>query len=105
MSDLFSDKARDWDSRPVPAQISEGVSRALIDAIPLSPALSVMDFGAGTGLVSSKLAAHVGHILAVDVSAAMLEQAGFGDVRFVTACEVHKDGRAYPVFLVTATKQ
>lgn len=200
MSDLFSDKAQDWDTRPVPAQISEGVYRALVDAVPLSPGLTVLDFGAGTGLVCAKLAPHVGRVLAVDISAAMLEQlkkkpelagkvdvycqdlleaplaekvdlvvsamamhhvqdtarllaslhahlkpggrvaladldaedgsfhppgtdgvfhsgfgrealgallegAGFRDVRFVTACEVQKEGRAYPVFLVTATRR
>ncbi|MBL8920438.1 MAG: class I SAM-dependent methyltransferase [Myxococcaceae bacterium] len=200
MSDLFSDKAHDWDTRPVPAQISEGVSRALMQAIALSPTMTVLDFGAGTGLVCAKLAPHVGRILAVDISAAMLEQlkkkpelegkvevycqdlvaaplpakvdlvvsamamhhvrdtagllaslhthlkpggrvaladldsedgsfhppgtegvfhtgfarealgallesAGFRDVRFVTACEVLKEGRAWPVFLVTATRR
>lgn len=199
MTDLFSDKAQDWDARPVPAQISEGVYRALSETVDLKPTLRVMDFGAGTGLVCSKLAPHVARVLAVDISQAMLEQlakkpelagkvdsfcqditqaplaekvdlvvsamamhhvkdtarlftalaahlvpggrvaladldaedgtfhppgsegvfhagfdrdavrtllerAGFRDVRFVTACEVHKEGRAYPIFLVTATK-
>jgi predicted TPR repeat methyltransferase len=53
-------------------QISTGVFAALQRAVPLSEDLVVMDFGAGTGLVSEKLAPHVGRILAVDVSAAML---------------------------------
>lgn len=74
MTDLFSEKAQDWDSRPVPAQISEGVYRAISENVPLSPTLRVLDFGAGTGLVCSKLAPHVGHIIAVDISASMLEQ-------------------------------
>ena len=34
----------------------------------------------------------------------LLADAGFADARFVTACEVHKGERAYPIFLVTATK-
>lgn len=201
MTDLFRDKAEDWDSRPVPLQISEGVFAALKAQLKLEPSLVVMDFGAGTGLVSGKLAPHVGQIVAVDVSPAMLEQlakkpelagkveililcqdllhqplerrfdlvvsamamhhvedtralvrslhahlvpggrvaladldredgsfhppgtegvfhhgferqslgamlqeAGFSDVRFVTACEVTRDGCRYPIFLATATR-
>lgn len=74
MTDLFQDKAADWDARPTPQQISEGVYRAVLDAVPLSPALTIMDFGAGTGLICGKLAPHVGRVLAVDISQVMLEQ-------------------------------
>lgn len=199
MSDLFRDKAADWDARPVPLQISEGVFAALTKNVALDPSLTVMDFGAGTGLVAGKLAPLVKKILAVDVSPSMLEQlakkpelagkvepicqdllaaplsvavdlvvsamamhhvedtkklartlfehvrpggrvaladldaedgsfhdagtegvyhrgfvrdalgalledAGFREVHFVTACEVTKNDRTYPIFLVTATK-
>lgn len=34
----------------------------------------------------------------------MLRAAGFGDVRFVTAVTLDRDGTSYPVFLVTATR-
>jgi len=199
MTDLFHDKAADWDTRPFPLQISEGVSRALGERVPLDATMTVLDFGAGTGLIAAKVAPAVKEILAVDVSAAMLEQlakkpelagkvrvfcqdilekplgrpvdlivsamamhhvqdtralaktlydhltpggrvaladldtedgdfhppgaegvfhagfdrtqlgaffteAGFADVTFATACEVTKDGKRYPIFLVTATR-
>lgn len=74
MSDLFRDKAADYDQRPVPAQISEGVFAALQSRVTLSADLSVLDFGAGTGLLTSKVAPLVGRVLAVDVSPAMLER-------------------------------
>jgi 2-polyprenyl-3-methyl-5-hydroxy-6-metoxy-1,4-benzoquinol methylase len=74
MADLFEEKAKDWDTRPVPAQISEGVSEALTDAVDLSADLTVLDFGAGTGLIASQIAPRVKEILAVDISPAMLEQ-------------------------------
>lgn len=74
MQDRFEDKAADWDARPVPQQISEGVYGALLRTVELSPTLTVMDFGAGTGLVCTKLAPHVGRLLAVDISRAMLDQ-------------------------------
>ena len=199
MTDLFADKAAEFDHQPVPVQISAGVSRALFAAVPLAADMTVLDFGAGTGLLCAKLAPHVARIVAVDISPAMLQQleakpelagkvdirchdllrapldvqadlvvsamamhhvadtaalfaalfahlrpggrialadldredgsfhppntegvyhdgfdrgalgallsaAGFGGVRFETACEVQRDGRAYPIFLVTAVK-
>jgi predicted TPR repeat methyltransferase len=199
MADHFKDKAAGWDSRPVPAQISEGVFVAMKEALALSPQQTIMDFGAGTGLISGKLAPLVGQILAVDISQSMLErlaqkpelrgkvevfcqdileqplgrrvdlivsamamhhvedtrqllqtlrehlveggqlaiadldseegdfhppeaqgvyhagfdrdalaqllaQEGFTDVRFTTACEVDREHKRYPVFLVTATR-
>jgi len=202
MTDLFHDKADDWDARPIPQQISEGVWSAMEAAVPFGADDTVMDFGAGTGLVAGRIAPRVARIVAVDVSPAMLEQlaakpelegkarivcqnlldeplgaderdidvvvsamaahhvddtaalmttlfthlrpggrlaladldaedgtfhppgiegvfhegfergalqalaeqAGFTDVGFVTATEVHKEGRAYPVFLMTATR-
>ena len=199
MKDLFEDKAAGWDAQPLPVQISQGVYTALTSAVALSPTLTVMDFGAGTGLVGAKIAPHVGRILAVDLSQAMLDQlakkeelqgkvelfcqniletplarrvdlvvsamamhhvkdtrallgalydhltpggkvaladldredgdfhppgteavyhagfdrealaamlteVGFSDPTFVTACEVAKEGKSYPIFLVAATK-
>lgn len=74
MTDLFEDKARDWDTRPVPLQISEGVGAALLARVPLRPDLRVIDFGAGTGLVCAKVAPHVATVFAVDISQAMLAQ-------------------------------
>lgn len=74
MSDLFASKADDWDERPIPAQISEGVFAALQDAVALSDDMVVMDFGAGTGLICTKIAPLVKHIIAVDISQSMLNK-------------------------------
>lgn len=199
MTDLFREKADDWDTRPVPAQISQGVFDALEKAVAMSDEQTVLDFGAGTGLVCAKLADRVGKVLAVDISQAMLDklaakdelkgkvepicqniletpleekvdlvvsamalhhvedtaallrtlhahlvpggrialadldtekgdfhppdtdgvyhhgfdrdalgalaaEAGFEDASFVTACEVDRDEKRYPIFLLTATK-
>ena len=72
--DLFADKATDWDSMPIPAQISAGVSGAILEAVTLDPSWTVMDFGAGTGLICGALAPSVQRVLAVDISASMLEK-------------------------------
>ena len=74
MSDLFHDKATDWDSRPVPLQISQGVGEAIQQAVRLQSHHSVLDFGAGTGLIASRIAPHVAKVVAVDVSPAMLDK-------------------------------
>jgi hypothetical protein len=34
----------------------------------------------------------------------MLEEAGFSEVTFGTATEVHKEQRSWPIFLVTAVR-
>ncbi len=199
MADLFHDKADDWDARPVPQQISEGVFGAMAREVRFRADATVMDFGAGTGLVATRVAPLVGRVWAVDVSPAMLDKlaskpelqgkvevfcqdildepldgqvdvvvsamaahhvrdtaallrtlfahltpggqlaladldaedgsfhppgaegvfhpgfardhiaalardAGFTDVRLVTACEVVRDGRSYPIFLLLATR-
>lgn len=72
--DLFQDKASDWDTQPIPVQISAGVSQAILKRVPLDAHLTVMDFGAGTGLICEQIAPHVKRIIAVDISEAMLNQ-------------------------------
>jgi predicted TPR repeat methyltransferase len=74
MNDLFQHKAGDWDARPVPAQISAGVGKTLLERVDLRDDMTVMDFGAGTGLICAQVAPHVSRVYAVDVSAAMLEK-------------------------------
>ena len=74
MSDLFEQKAKDWDERPFPAQISEGVGRALQQAVPWRKDMQVLDFGAGTGLICAHVAPRVARVFAVDISRAMLDK-------------------------------
>ncbi len=74
MPDRFQEQARDWDERPVPRIISEAVGDLLRSSVEWSPTMRVIDFGAGTGLVASHVAPLVSKVVAVDTSAAMLEQ-------------------------------
>lgn len=74
MTDLFSEKARDWDKNDIPRQISAAVGATLLEQVPLNKEMRVMDFGAGTGLISSQVAPRVESILAVDISRAMLDR-------------------------------
>jgi 2-polyprenyl-3-methyl-5-hydroxy-6-metoxy-1,4-benzoquinol methylase len=74
MNDLFADKAADWDARPIPQRISAGVSAALLARVSLGEEQTVIDFGAGTGLLTEAVAPRVRAVFAVDTSSAMLEQ-------------------------------
>jgi len=74
MSDLFSEKAKDWDMNEMVLQLSNATSSAILENIEFNDQMQVMDFGAGTGLITSKVAAHVDSIVAVDVSQAMLDK-------------------------------
>jgi 2-polyprenyl-3-methyl-5-hydroxy-6-metoxy-1,4-benzoquinol methylase len=74
MADLFNEKAKDWDARPIPQQLSASIGPAIIEQIDLNNDMSVMDFGAGTGLLTAHIAPLVKNIAAVDISESMLEQ-------------------------------
>ncbi len=74
MSDLFNEKSKEWDKNEIVQGISSAVGAAILQQIALQPDMEVMDFGAGTGLISSQLAPLVKTIVAVDVSQAMLEK-------------------------------
>ena len=74
MSDLFKEKAGDWDASQMRAQLSSAIGASILDHVPLDAAMTVMDFGAGTGLLTAHVAPRVKTIDAVDTSAAMLEK-------------------------------
>jgi 2-polyprenyl-3-methyl-5-hydroxy-6-metoxy-1,4-benzoquinol methylase len=74
MADLFKDKAKDFDANDIPRQLSAGIGSTLLRRVKLEKAMQVMDFGAGTGLITSQIVPHVQKVTAVDVSPAMLEQ-------------------------------
>lgn len=73
MSDLFNEKAKDWDVNEMVLQLSKATSAAILENIDLNDQMQVMDFGAGTGLITSHILPRVKNIVAVDVSKAMLE--------------------------------
>jgi len=71
-TNTFDRKARDWDKKIMRRQLAAAVSAAIASR-GLDPALRIMDFGCGTGLVSLPLAEEVAHILALDSSPGMIE--------------------------------
>lgn len=74
MTDLFAEKAKDWDVNEMVLALSSGIGSTLINNVELTEQMQVMDFGAGTGLLTAQVAAQVNKVTAVDVSQSMLDQ-------------------------------
>jgi predicted TPR repeat methyltransferase len=73
-ADHFIDKARDWDKGSVRVQNAHKIANKIMAKIDLSGKEHIMDFGAGTGLLSEGIAPHIHKLTAIDFSAAMLEK-------------------------------
>jgi predicted TPR repeat methyltransferase len=74
MTDLFDEKAKDWDADEMKKKLSATIGSSILNNVGLHDQMLVMDFGAGTGLISAQVAPHVKKIDAVDISAAMLDK-------------------------------
>ena len=74
MTDLFQEKAQDWDVNDMVKALSLGIGSAILENVTMDDSMQVMDFGAGTGLITAQVASKVGKVTAVDVSEAMLER-------------------------------
>jgi putative AdoMet-dependent methyltransferase len=74
MVDLFKEKAQDWDANDMVRGLSSGIGAAIQANVVLDKTMNVLDFGAGTGLITSQIADQVEKVVAVDVSQAMLDK-------------------------------
>jgi len=74
MADLFNEKAQTWDTDDRIRQLSSAIGASILQHVRLDAKMTVMDFGAGTGLISAHVAPLVKKIVAVDVSQAMLDK-------------------------------
>jgi putative AdoMet-dependent methyltransferase len=72
MSQYFDEKAADWDADDRRRQLSSAIGSSILAQVPLHDRMEVLDFGAGTGLISAYVAPRVHKIVAVDTSEAML---------------------------------
>lgn len=70
--DLFAHKSRSWDMNSKRVQNAKGIADLIVNNIKLNKSMELMDFGAGTGLLSYFVAPYVSKIVAVDNSPSML---------------------------------
>jgi len=70
--DLFAHKSKSWDMNSKRVQNAKGITELIVKNIKLDKTMEIMDFGAGTGLLSYFVAPYVKKITAVDNSPSML---------------------------------
>ncbi len=73
MMSRFDQIASEWDKKDIRVHIAAECAKAIKTNVELDKAMKVMDFGAGTGLLSFSIAPEVGHVVAVDTSEKMLD--------------------------------
>jgi 2-polyprenyl-3-methyl-5-hydroxy-6-metoxy-1,4-benzoquinol methylase len=71
----FDDEAATWDDDPGHEKRQVAVARAVREAVSLSPGMSAVDVGGGTGRLSILLADLVGSVVVTDPSAGMVQVA------------------------------
>lgn len=69
----FDQAAQTWDQKPTRVILAENVAKTIKQHLPLSQNMDILDFGAGTGLVSLQILPLVRSITAIDTSSKMLE--------------------------------
>ena len=78
--DLFAHKSKSWDMSSKRVQNAKSIAELIVKNIDIDKEMELMDFGAGTGLLSYFVAPFVGKIVAVDNSPSMLKE-------FETKCD------------------
>lgn len=68
----FDELALEWDKKKERVENARKIGEAVVSSVPLSKDMTVMDFGAGTGLLTLYIQPHVGEIYAIDNSEGML---------------------------------
>lgn len=72
--DFFEVKSKSWDMEDRRVQNAKSIADFIVKNIRLSRKMEIVDFGAGTGLLSYFLAPYIAKIVAVDNSPSMLEK-------------------------------
>ncbi|HEX5587245.1 MAG TPA: class I SAM-dependent methyltransferase [Acidimicrobiia bacterium] len=71
MTNHFDERAATWDDDPAKVQRAQEIASAMRARVPLDASTRLLEYGAGTGLVSQALRDAVGAITMVDTSAGM----------------------------------
>jgi cyclopropane fatty-acyl-phospholipid synthase-like methyltransferase len=72
--DHFAHKSKSWDMNSKRVKNAKAIAESILKNIKLDSKMELMDFGAGTGLLTYFVAPKVRKIVAVDNSPSMLEQ-------------------------------
>jgi tRNA (cmo5U34)-methyltransferase len=69
----FDNKARGWDQESIHWERSEAIAKRIEKMIPTKPGMKAMEYGAGTGILSSMLADKFTEITLMDNSSEMIK--------------------------------
>lgn len=69
--DPFDAKAATWDADPAKVARAAAVARCIATSVPLDGSTRLLEYGAGTGLVTQALREHVGPVTLADTSTGM----------------------------------
>ena len=67
----FDERAPTWDDDPAKVERAHKIALAIREAIPLEPSMRMLEYGAGTGLVTQALRDAVGPVTMADTSTGM----------------------------------
>lgn len=67
----FDERAATWDYDPAKVERAQKIARAIREAVPLNQSMRMLEYGAGTGLVTQALRDAVGPVTMADTSAGM----------------------------------
>lgn len=103
----FDGKAREWDKNPVHWERSEAVARHIMKMVPLNKNMKVMEFGAGTGILSFILQNHFSEITLMDNSTEMVKvmhkkiaKSGFKQMKPLLFDSEHNDYQVHKFDLI-----
>jgi ubiquinone/menaquinone biosynthesis C-methylase UbiE len=68
---FFDERAATWDEDPAKVERAAVVADAIVASVPLGPGARLLEYGAGTGLVTQALQDHVGPVTLADTSEGM----------------------------------
>jgi predicted TPR repeat methyltransferase len=92
----FDERAATWDDDPAKVERARVVAAAIRAAVPLDPSVRLLEYGAGTGLVTQALREDVGPVTMADTSA------GMRDVMYAkVASGAIRDARIWDLDLAT----
>lgn len=91
MTTHFDNAAAQWDKGDTRQNIASTVFQTLNSRIALLKSMDIMDFGAGTGLLSFKIAPLVHSVWGIDLSTKMLEQISVKNSETVKVIPVCQD--------------
>jgi ubiquinone/menaquinone biosynthesis C-methylase UbiE len=81
----FDARAREWDADPVKVERARTIAEAIAERVPLSPHMTALEYGCGTGVVGFALQPFLGRITLADSSQGMLrvlrEKLAASDIR------------------------